>query len=198
VRGWGLGGTPPGVGFPTPVPATGSGALKLFFCGSSPNPGLAPIPSRNRQVNLPSVGKLQVAQVDRKTAAVAAASLHHILRADRKALGQVTCEPIHDELLRISRNGAAIRVQSAGSVAVLRNRWIGVYDCGQSGKRRRCTPLWSRTNREKMDCGRSEVESILLGEHFQRRFGPGAEMLDHLGRDQSAQSCRGAVIGTAR
>src|SRR5207249_1808569 len=31
VRGWGLGGTPPGVGCSTPRPAAGSGTMKLFF-----------------------------------------------------------------------------------------------------------------------------------------------------------------------
>ena len=33
VRGWGLGGTPSGVGCPTPSAASGSGPIKLFFWG---------------------------------------------------------------------------------------------------------------------------------------------------------------------
>ena len=105
VRGWGLGGTPSGVGCPTPSAASGSGPIKLFFGGAvlavAPLAGSAPIPSGQRQSDLPPVGKLQITQTDMETAIAAARPFHHVPCADRKPFRKLTCEPIHNELLQI-------------------------------------------------------------------------------------------------
>jgi len=55
--------------------------------------------------------------MDTQMAAVAARGLYDIPCADRKALGKVTREPIHDELPQTPWNQAPILIPDTGSSA---------------------------------------------------------------------------------
>src|SRR5262249_14955585 len=45
---------------------------------------------------------------------------------------------------------------------------------------------------------RLKVEAVVAGQRLERGLRPGAEMLDHLGRGERAESRRSAIVGAAR
>jgi len=105
VRGWGLGGTPPGVRYLTFECRRGSYAAKLFSrcCPAAaptlPHPGpLRQIGRRlDRQIHLASVGKFQITQMDVEAPFAPAAAFDDVARADRKPVGEAICERTHDD-----------------------------------------------------------------------------------------------------
>src|SRR5437667_12719465 len=59
-------------------------------------------------------------------------------------------------------------------------------------------PVGSCRKRRKRPRVASNREALLLGERFERGFGPGAEMPNYLGRRQRAEARRIAMVGPAR
>jgi hypothetical protein len=106
VRGWGLGGTPPGVTHTTPAAAMRSWPTNYFRAAALRRGGrpARPRPLRRigRQIDLATIGKLKISQMDAKAPAVAAAALEHIARADRKLTRQTIERRTHDHLHRNS------------------------------------------------------------------------------------------------
>jgi hypothetical protein len=74
-----------------------------LFSGCGPTPRrpparVRPIRQIGRQIDVATVGKLEVSQVDAKPTSVAAATLDHIARADRKTARQTIKRRTHGNL----------------------------------------------------------------------------------------------------
>src|SRR5262249_26152826 len=84
VRGWGLGGTPPGVHWSTSTAPTRSVALKLFpRCAvAAPAARARPVRQVERKIDVSAVGKLEVAGLHLQQAMAAPAALDDIAGAD--------------------------------------------------------------------------------------------------------------------
>jgi len=54
-----------------------------------------PVPQIDRQLDMPTVGKLEISQTDAKTPPASAATLHHVTRADWEPAGEIICERSH-------------------------------------------------------------------------------------------------------
>jgi hypothetical protein len=104
VRGWGLGGTPPGVGYLTPDRNGGSCPAKLF---SSCGPAAASVCPRtgslrqirrqvDREIHLAPIGKFQITRMDAKAPFAPAATLDDVAGTHRKSAREAICERTHD------------------------------------------------------------------------------------------------------
>src|SRR5262249_57942171 len=100
VRGWGLGGTPPGVIVSTPRPPSSFLSPKLFSNlaprTEAPAARAPPMRQVDRQFDVAAIRKLQISQTDAKTALPAAAALDHVARADREPPGKAVCKGTHE------------------------------------------------------------------------------------------------------
>src|SRR6266571_2218322 len=72
--------------------------------------------------------------MDTQATVAAAAALHDVAGADRKAIGEMIGEPTHDELLPFGTK-QAMSVPGIGSGTVPQRAWIAVNRCGQARKR---------------------------------------------------------------
>src|SRR5262249_37808913 len=100
VRGWGLGGTPPGAVGSTLRRRPGFLCPKLFSrpCAAR---GLAAVRARPMgdvgwQLDLPPVGKLEISQMDAEGSLGSAMALDHVACADREPARELICEQTHD------------------------------------------------------------------------------------------------------
>jgi len=138
VRGWGLGGTPPGAVNSTLGRRRRFLRAKLF---SGCPPPRAPPPLRapalrniDRQINVRAVGKFEISQMDAKSSLAPAPALDDIARPNREPAGQVFCERGHVKILLASNNLLELgRHQCQTSATVPRRRrvrprflWIAV------------------------------------------------------------------------
>jgi hypothetical protein len=108
VRGWGLGGTPPGAVRSTRARRRRFLRAKLFSGCPAPRapPPLRACAMRNidRQVDMPAIRKFEISQMDAKSSLAAPAALDHIAGPDREPAGQVICERRHVKILLESNN----------------------------------------------------------------------------------------------
>src|SRR5262245_22438837 len=117
--------------------------------------------------------------MDAKASFASAAPLHHVAGADRKSAWKAICERTHGNPLLGKIPGRAI---NARSTLRFRDTAANAGDC--------CGSLWTgpqttasgavrRYRRGRGDC--SNVETAVARQVLERRLGPGAQMLDHLG-----------------
>jgi hypothetical protein len=140
VRGWGLGGTPPGAVHSTLGRRGRFLRAKLF---SDCPPPRAPPPLRaramrniGRQIDVPAVGKFEISQMDAKSSLAPATALDDIASSNREPAGQIICERGHVKILLGSNNPpGTCRHQCQTSATVPRRRGvrlpISVNRCGQ-------------------------------------------------------------------
>jgi hypothetical protein len=170
VRGWGLGGTPPGAVNSTLGRRGRFLRAKLF---SDCPPPRAPPPLRapamrniGRQIDVPAVGKFEISQMDAKSSLAPATALDDIASPNREPAGQVICERGHVKILLGSNNPrGTCRHQCQTSATVPRRRrvrprflWIAVDK--RSGAQPRCTDLPCNTATWRRSQARLEPPAI--------------------------------------
>ncbi len=100
VRGWGLGGTPPGVDCQRPQPRPVPAPCKLFSrpgpAGRASATGPRPLRQIDRQVDMPPVRELDIARMNAQTTLATAAAFDDVAGPDREAAGQTIYMGTHD------------------------------------------------------------------------------------------------------
>src|SRR5439155_8562504 len=118
VRGWGLGGTPPGAVGSTPRSRPGFLCAKLFSAPSAPRASAAlrarPMRDIGWEFDLPAVGKLEISQMDAKDPLGAAMALDYISCADREPVRETLCEGNDNFLMPMKRVRWELAATNAG------------------------------------------------------------------------------------